>query len=124
MEYASGGSLAEKLGDYRRHDLQMEIEQSVQIGIEIANRLAQLHINDVVHRDLKPTNILFDENGHVKIADLGVAQTPWALTDRTNIATYAPSHPGTPGYKSPEQETTQSYLKNSSVCRRKYDLKQ
>ena len=70
----------------------------------------------MVHRDLKPGNILFDQQNHAKVADLGLAQVPGASSSRSMLGSgeEASRHPGTQAYMSPEQETKFGYLTPAS----------
>jgi serine/threonine protein kinase len=113
MEYAAGGSLKEKLDQYRAEGKTFSLEEIEKTGREMAGGLSSLHALDVVHRDLKPSNILFDGQGNVRVADLGLAQIPGGASMRSMLSV-AKSHPGTPAYMSPEQETTGHYLGPSS----------
>lgn len=72
------------------------------IARETAEGLSALHAQEAVHRDVKPSNILFDVEGHAKLADLGLAQVPLGGSMRSRLST-ALKHPGTPPYMSPEQ---------------------
>ena len=76
----------------------LTIEQAVQIGIKIARALAYAHQHHIVHRDVKPANILMDEFGQPILADLGVA----VLIDGPAM-TMPGALTGTPLYMSPEQ---------------------
>jgi serine/threonine protein kinase len=67
------------------------------IAIETASALAYLHTSDVIHRDVKTTNILLDNDFHVKVADFGLSRL--FPNDVTHVST-APQ--GTPGYVDPE----------------------
>ena len=113
MEYAAGGSLVERIQKTRETRSPFPIEQALQIGVEVAAGLGALHALDIVHRDLKPANLLFDEHGHVRLADLGLAQIPGGPSRRSQFSDPQP-HPGTPGYMSPEQENSGSYLTSAS----------
>ena len=113
MEYASGGSLAERISRARKTKQPIPLEDVIQIGIDVASGLAELHELDIVHRDLKPSNILFDNKGRAKVADLGLAQIPSGPSMRTKLSE-PPPHPYTPGYPSPEQKNTIDYLTSAS----------
>jgi len=111
MEYCPGGSLADLLRETQRKGENLPVEQVVQIGIDAAHGLAALHQKDIVHRDLKPSNILLDSQGRAKVSDLGLAQTPGGISQRSLLGSLAPRHPGTPGYMSPEQARETDYLR-------------
>ena len=113
MEYASGGSLAERLQKYKEQGQVFPIPEALQIAQDVAGGLAALHAKDIVHRDVKPANILFDNEGHAKLGDLGLAQVPGGPSRRSQLSTPDP-HPGTPGYMSPEQENSGAYLTPAS----------
>jgi len=66
MEYCPGGSLRDKLGDH------MDFDVITQYATEILKGLQALHNNGKTHRDLKPDNVLFDENGRAKLTDFGI----------------------------------------------------
>ena len=114
MEYAAGGSLAERLAKTKNEGKQLAIEEAVRIAQEIAAGLSLLHENDIVHRDLKPSNILFDAKGLAKVADFGLAQVPGGGQTRSMLGSTALAHPGTPAYMSPEQARTIEHLTPAS----------
>jgi serine/threonine protein kinase len=89
------------------------VEEAVRIATEIAQGLAALHELDAVHRDVKPSNILFDDKGRAMLADLGLAQAPGGPSMRS-VMSQAMSHPGTPAYMSPEQASGFGHLSPSS----------
>ena len=103
MEYAAGGNLKERIAGYVRRKKDMPVEEALRIAVGVAEGLAALHANKNVHRDIKPSNILFDEQGNARLGDLGVAQTQHDLTQRGDLGSLSPSHPGDPFYMSPEQ---------------------
>ncbi|MGH9129469.1 MAG: PASTA domain-containing protein [Acidimicrobiales bacterium] len=70
LEHLGGGSLRDLLDSGRR----LSVEQTVRVGLEAAGGLAYAHRRGVVHRDVKPANLLFDEDGRLSIADFGLAR--------------------------------------------------
>lgn len=111
MEYAPGKSLQDRLD--KAVDL-MPIYECVQIGQDVAEGLSHLHNAGIVHRDVKPSNILFGADGRAKVTDLGLAQADDANSLSERSVGVGQTHPGTPGWKSPEQEKTYSYLSPAS----------
>ncbi len=94
MEWISGGTLADRLDDGP-----LPIGQVLAVADEVLDALAYLHGRGVVHRDVKPSNLLLDGNGRVRLADLGLVRPLEAGGDLTATAMAV----GTPGYMSPEQ---------------------
>jgi serine/threonine protein kinase len=94
MEYVPGQSCAEILRD-RGH---LDVEQAVDIVVQACRGLDYAHRNGVVHRDVKPGNLLVSESGVVKLADFGIARA----TGQSSI-TQVGSVLGTAAYLSPEQ---------------------
>jgi serine/threonine protein kinase/predicted esterase/tetratricopeptide (TPR) repeat protein len=70
------------------------------LALDVADALAHLHAHGVVHRDVKPSNVLIDELGRARLFDLGLARVDDAL-DLTRSGDFA----GTPYYTAPEQIT-------------------
>jgi eukaryotic-like serine/threonine-protein kinase len=94
MEYVPGQSCAEILRD-RGH---LDVEQAEDIVAQACRGLDYAHRNGVVHRDVKPGNLLVSESGVVKLADFGIARA----TGQSSI-TQVGSVLGTAAYLSPEQ---------------------
>jgi serine/threonine protein kinase len=94
MEYVDGPSLAEVVA----REGPLALERVLAIARDCCAGLAYAHAAGLVHRDLKPHNLLVDRDGRVKIADFGIARS----LDRADI-TLAGSVLGTAGYLAPEQ---------------------
>jgi WD40 repeat protein len=94
MEYVPGHSLQQRLD----RDGPLELEEILRIAMQVASGLAAAHAQGVVHRDVKPGNILLEDGYRVKITDFGLAR---AADDAT--VTQSGYLPGTPAYMAPEQ---------------------
>ena len=94
MEYISGGNMRTIMPEH-----QDDPEWALSIAGQIALALGYAHTVGIVHRDVKPENILFRENGSAVLTDFGIAKT---ITSNTNL-TRAGTIIGTPKYMSPEQ---------------------
>ena len=95
MEFVQGISL-------RKLILQraLSFKKALEIVLEISKALSHLHAHQVIHRDLKPDNILLSETGAIKVIDFGISQVvhePKALTHKRKVM-------GTLSYMSPEQK--------------------
>ncbi|HEY2541876.1 MAG TPA: protein kinase [Gaiellaceae bacterium] len=77
----------------------LPIERTVELGIEIADALAFAHAHDLVHRDVKPQNVLIDGTGSAKVTDFGIARSLDVDRGVTQTGTVL----GTSNYLSPEQ---------------------
>ncbi|HLK04795.1 MAG TPA: protein kinase [Candidatus Acidoferrum sp.] len=100
MEYVAGETLAEKLKSGP-----LPAKEAIALGAEIADALDESHARGVVHRDLKPGNIIVTTKGHAKVLDFGLAKlfTPEASEDGTLSYAETRGPVGTPRYMSPEQ---------------------
>jgi len=94
MEYIEGESLAK-----RNRNQPLKQEGSVRVVARVARAIAHLHANDIVHLDLKPSNILMDENDQPFVTDFGLAR---GLGGR-GMGKDSEAISGTPCYMAPEQ---------------------
>jgi serine/threonine protein kinase len=96
MTYADSGSLADALGDG-----ELPVDEALRVGADVARGVQDLHDAGVVHRDVKPSNVLFRTAGderRVLVADLGLSRE---MIRGSRITLTA----GTPGFMAPEQAT-------------------
>ena len=70
MEFAPGGSIADLM---LRRDQPLSVGETVLVGRQTATALTAAHARDIVHRDVKPQNLLIDAYGQVKLCDFGIA---------------------------------------------------
>ena len=99
LEYMGGGSLSGAIEKEKR----FSVARSSEIAIAVCQALQEAHNLGIVHRDIKPDNILFTKSGVVKVADFGIAHVPKAVGGVTAIGTMLGFQPGTLTYMSPEQ---------------------
>ncbi|MFI5955638.1 serine/threonine-protein kinase [Cryptosporangium sp. NPDC051539] len=93
MELCPAGSLA----DYLRSHGPMPLVDVLDVGVAIADALAAAHRVGVVHRDVKPANVLYDRYGHPELADFGLAARYDPTTESTETLELL-----TPAYAAPE----------------------
>jgi serine/threonine-protein kinase len=94
MPFLGGGSLADTMAGRRT----LPAERAAAVTAQAAQGLDYAHRQGVVHRDVKPDNVLFDEEGHAMVTDFGIASATFhARLTATGRAM------GTPHYMSPEQ---------------------
>lgn len=96
LDYIEGQTLRALLAQRGR----LCVDEVLQIGIQLAESLEYVHRQGVVHRDVKPDNILIDSDGHVTLTDFGIASTGGSRWVRIPQLTNAV---GTPDYMAPEQ---------------------
>ena len=94
MEYVPGGTLKEKIVG----EGPLGAREAAALGAQVAEALGAAHERGMVHRDIKPQNVLLTDRGDAKVADFGIARAGSSVTiSRTG------SVMGTAGYMSPEQ---------------------
>lgn len=94
MEYVRGRTLKEVI----RQKGALPPAVAAQIGIRILSALQHAHDNGIIHRDIKPQNILVHSDGHIKVADFGIARVAGSNTISTEDSVMGSVH-----YFSPEQ---------------------
>src|SRR5467141_155533 len=103
MRYIDGPSLGQLLETQKK----LAIGDAARIARQVADALAYAHSHEIVHRDIKPDNILLDKSGHVLVTDFGIAKAAQAAKEKkTGESTQLTSEGavvGTPQYMSPEQ---------------------
>lgn len=96
-EYVPNGTVADHLHGKLAESCNLSWSTRLSIAVQTADALAYLHESDVIHRDVKTTNILLGDNFQVKVADFGLSRL--FPGDVSHVST-APQ--GTPGYVDPE----------------------
>lgn len=96
MEYVEGKTLYDDLSAGKV----FKEPEAIEIIIQVANALAHAHARNLIHRDVKPKNIMINSSGVVKLADMGLARE---TTDIRAAQTEAGRAYGTPYYIAPEQ---------------------
>lgn len=102
MEYLEGETLKERLTEGV-----FEVQEALSIAAEMAEALERAHLERIVHRDVKPSNVMVTDQGHVKVMDFGIAkrlrapegrEQDWSVSLSDEVSTL-----GTLPYMSPEQ---------------------
>lgn len=95
MEYVKGVTLKELIRQYGR----IRPQRAVQITLSILSAIGHAHENHIVHRDIKPQNILMDDDAGVKVGDFGIAR----VTSSNSSTSFGKQMMGSVHYFSPEQ---------------------
>jgi eukaryotic-like serine/threonine-protein kinase len=104
LEYLPGESLADRLDRVR-----LPLARCVQIGLDLSSALSFAHRQRIVHRDVKPANVLHAGDNRWKLADFGIARMP--DSDLTQVGIFM----GTPGYSPPEAIKEGRYTPQADV---------
>jgi serine/threonine protein kinase len=105
MEYVDGGTLKERLTQ------PLLVPEAVDFVIQAAEGLDCAHRNGIIHRDVKPANMLLRKDGHLLLSDFGIAKILEETTSLTRVGTGI----GTPQYMSPEQGSGQPVDRRSDL---------
>jgi len=106
MEYVDGGTLGGKLKQGV-----LSVPEAVDFVVQAAEGLDYAHGHGIVHRDVKPANMLLRRDGRLLLSDFGIAKILAGATQLTSPGTFI----GTPIYMSPEQATDQSVDRRGDI---------
>jgi len=105
MEYVDGGTLKDRL------KRALPVPEAIDYMIQAAEGLDCAHRNGIIHRDVKPANMLLRKDGYLLLSDFGIAKILEGTTNLTRVGTGI----GTPQYMSPEQGTGQAVDRRSDI---------
>lgn len=105
MEYVDSGTLKDRLKK------PLAVPEAIDYIIQAAQGLNCAHHNGIVHRDVKPANMLVRKDGHLLLSDFGIAKILEGTTNLTRVGTGI----GTPQYMSPEQGAGQAVDRRSDI---------
>jgi len=103
LEFVPGGTLDHRLSAAGS----LPLASALRLTADVARGLLAAHEAGLVHRDIKPANIFIAADGRAQVGDFGIAQ----IDDVSGRTQAVASHPGTPLYMSPEQESMTGYLR-------------
>src|SRR5712692_8307745 len=106
MEYVESGTLKDRL-----KERSLTVPEAVDFVIQAAEGLGCAHSHGIIHRDVKPANMLLRKDGHLLLSDFGIAKILEGTTNLTRVGTGI----GTPQYMSPEQGTGQPVDRRSDI---------
>ena len=105
MQYVAGYSLDALLDERRTEGRPLPVGAATRVLCDAAAALAYAHARNVVHRDVKPANIMLDDEGRVLLTDFGISKNATASSGATTVARLTDTGTvlGTPQYLAPEQ---------------------
>jgi eukaryotic-like serine/threonine-protein kinase len=106
MEYVESGTLKDRL-----KERSLTVPEAVDFVIQAAEGLGCAHSHGIIHRDVKPANMLLRKDGHLLLSDFGIAKILEGTVNLTRVGTGI----GTPQYMSPEQGTGQPVDRRSDI---------
>ncbi|HSB08702.1 MAG TPA: protein kinase [Blastocatellia bacterium] len=116
MQYVEGETLASRI-----ECQPIEIREALEIAVQIASALAEAHSHRIIHRDVKPQNVMLTASGQVKVLDFGLARVVRegslidSISETESILTMPGSVIGTVPYMSPEQVRGESLDARSDI---------
>lgn len=105
MQYIPGPNLEDRLREWSRCGRLLARDEVLTILRQVAAALDYAHAQGLIHRDVKPSNVLFKEDGHVVLTDFGLARLHAGVRGQHPTLTDADQVLGTPTYMAPEQAT-------------------
>lgn len=106
MDYVEGGSLSDLLAQRQ----QLDVDYAIRIAHDIASAMVLVHDEDIIHRDIKPDNVLIGRDGHARLTDFGMARfTYMSRLTRKDLMV------GSLMYMAPEQFRTGEAVKQSDI---------
>ena len=104
MQYVDGKTLADRI-----KDKPLDLREALDVGMQIVEALAEAHSHGIVHRDIKPRNVMINTRGQVKVLDFGLVKVVGGTIGgsnadkRSSLLSRPGQRAGTPPYMSPEQ---------------------